>query len=352
MKKTIILAALLVSLCVVLTLSAYRSVTSLLVPTGSGAHDGGNYLEREIEIPMNSSTAHIAAVLEEEGVIRNAVLFRIYARYLGYDQELQAGRYTLSTAMSMEEILEELRRGIVYKETVRFTIPEGFTLEQIGDRLEATGLVEAEYFLDASAKYESNEFDFLEEIPPDVYYRLEGYLFPDTYEVHADVTADELITLMLRRFKAEIDDEYGSRANALGFTLHQAVTMASLVEKEGQVAAEMPLISAVFHNRLQKDSMILLQSCATVQYALGETKPYLTNADLEVDSIYNTYIHPYLPPGPIGAPGKKALQAAVDPAPVEYLYFVSKEDGSGAHHFSSTLQEHNRFKAQAQRNRN
>lgn len=349
MKKTHIWVALLILFCVLLALTAYWGFTSLLVPTGSG---GRQYLEKEIDIPLNSSAAHIAAVLEAEGIINNAILFRLYARYLGYDQELQAGRYTLNTSMSMEEILKELQRGVVYKETVRFTLPEGLTLEQIGARLADTGLIEAEIFMDACEQYHSSEFDFLEEIPPGVYYRLEGYLFPDTYEVHADVTVDELITMMLRRFSAVCNDEYRSRAGELGFTLHQAVTMASLVEKEARVTAEMPLISAVFHNRLQRDSLALLQSCATVQYALGETKPYLTYADLEVDSLYNTYIHASLPIGPIAAPGEQALAAALNPEPVDYLYFVSKEDGSGAHYFSSTLQEHNRHKALAQRNRN
>ena len=353
MKRKHIRAAVLVFVFLALVLTAFYRITTLLLPVGTGDYTAVlEYPEKEIEIPLNSSTTHIAALLEEEGIIINALVFRIYARYLGFDQELQAGRYTLSAAMGMEEILQELRRGVVYKETVRFTVPEGFTTEQIGARLAATGLVDAESFQEACNQYQSAEFDFLEEIPPDVYFRLEGYLFPDTYEVHTGVTAEEIIALMLRRFRTVCDDAYISKASQLGLTLHEAITLASLVEKEGQVGAEMPLISAVFHNRLQNDRMTLLQSCATVQYALGETKPYLTNADLEVDSIYNTYMHPYLPPGPIGAPGQKALEAAVEPASVEYLYFVSKEDGSGAHYFSSTLQEHNRYKAQVQRNRN
>ncbi len=353
MKRKYMMAGVVIFVFMMLMLTAYWRVTTLLLPAGTGAYDGGTeYPKKEIEIPLKSSATRVAALLEEEGIIKNALVFRLYARYLGLDQDLQAGRYKLSATMSMEEILDELRRGLVYKETVRFTIPEGFTTEQIAARLAANGLVDEENFLKACEEYHNDEFEFLTAIPPDVYFRLEGYLFPDTYEVHEGVAAEEIITLMLHRFSAVCDKAYVISAGDLGFSLHQILTIASLVEREGQVEDEMPLISAVFHNRLKNDSMSLLQSCATVQYALGETKPYLTNADLEVDSLYNTYNHPDLPPGPIGSPGKKALEAAIKPATVDYLFFVSREDGSGAHYFSTTLQEHNRYKAIAQRNRN
>lgn len=353
MKRKYVMAGVVIFVFLALMLTAYWKVATLLLPAGTGVYDAGiQYPEKEIEIPLNSSTTQIAALLEKERIIKNALVFRLYARYLGLDQDLQAGRYTLSATMSMKEILDELRRGVVYKETVRFTIPEGFTTEQIAARLAAKGLVDEEDFIEACEQYHNVEFDFLTVIPPDVYFRLEGYLFPDTYEVHEGVAVEEIITLMLHRFSIVCDKAYIISAGELGFSLHQVLTIASLIEREGQVEDEMPLVSAVFHNRLKKDSMTLLQSCATVQYALGETKPYLTNADLEVDSPYNTYIHPNLPPGPIGAPGKKALEAAIKPASVDYLFFVSKEDGSGEHYFSSTLQEHNMYKAIAQRNRN
>lgn len=335
-----------------LAATAYRHIATLLVPAAVEVENGENHREKVIEIPYASSTASIAELLEEEGIIGSALLFRFYARYLGYEQELQAGRYALSSTMSMKEILQELRRGVVYQDTIRFTVPEGFNLEQTGARLDETGLADLETFLEACAEYQNDDFPFLDEIPQNVYFRLEGYLFPDTYEVFPDAEVEDIITLMLRRFKTVCDEGYGQQAADLGLSLHEAVTLASLVEKEGQVLDEMPLISAVFHNRLQKEGMPLLQSCATVQYALGETKPYLTYEDLRVESLYNTYIHPALPPGPIAAPGQRALEAAVNPAAVDYLYFVSREDGSGAHYFSTTLQEHNRHKAMAQQNRN
>lgn len=340
-------------ICLTLPVLAYWRVSTLLSPVvGGGIHDEKKHIEKEIEIPLNYSTAHIAALLEAEGIINNALFFRLYARYRGYDQQLQAGRYTLSTVMSMEDILQELRRGVVYREANRFTIPEGFTLLQIAARLHANALVDKDLFLEACRAYENEEFDFLQDIPAGVNYRLEGYLFPDTYEVYPGATAEEIITVMLRRFHAVCNEEYRLKAGQLGLTLHEAVTIASLVEKEARVEEEQPLVAAVFHNRLKSKEMTLLQSCATVQYALGEIKTYLTNKDLEIDSPYNTYIYPNLPPGPIAAAGENALLAAINPAPVTYLYFVSREDGSGYHYFSNTLQEHNRFKAEAQRNRN
>ncbi len=351
-EKFYILTVLIVFICLALPLFAYWRVSSLLSPAiNSGIYTRKEYLEKEIEIPLRSSTAHIAALLEEEGIISSALLFRLYARYRGYDQQLQAGRYTLSTGMSMEDILQELRRGVVYRETLRFTIPEGFNLEQIGTRLDAAGLVEKDVFLEACRNYQNEEFAFLKDIPAGVYHPLEGYLFPDTYEIYPGATAEEIITLMLRRFSSICDNVYRQQVTEMGFTLHEAVTLASLIEKEAKVEEEKPLISAVFHNRLQDRNMRLLQSCATVQYALGETKAYLTNKDLEIDSPYNTYIYPNLPPGPIASPGKNALLAAINPAPVTYLYFVNKEDGSGTHYFSHTLQEHNRYKAEIQRKR-
>ena len=133
--------------------------------------------------------------------------------------------------------------------------------------------------------------------------------------------------------------------------IHQVVTIASLVEKEAVISEERPLIAAVFHNRLNSETLPFLQSCASVQYLLSETKPVLTYKDLEIDSPFNTYLYPDLPPGPIASPGRQALEAALYPADSDYLYFVTKEHGSGGHNFSQTLQEHNNYKRIAQQNR-
>jgi len=314
-----------------------------------------NFTTKEIKIPLGSSTAHIASILQEEGLIKNSFLFRLISKYKGYDGQLQAGLYQLSSNMSMDEILLELQKGVLPAEGIRFTIPEGFTIEQIGERLEEQGLVKKEDFLEICRVYEKDGVNPLSQIlgniPSQVYYRLEGYLFPDTYEVCRDVSAEKIVDLMFSRFLEVFNEEYRLRAEEMGFGIHQIVTIASLIEKEAVLPEERPLIAAVFHNRLNSEALPYLQSCATVQYILGETKPVLTYQDLEIDSPFNTYLYPDLPPGPIASPGLQALRAALYPADVDYLYFVSKEDGSGSHYFSRTLPEHNKYKKLAQQNR-
>lgn len=326
-------------------------VQSLFSPVASGA----DITTKEIKIPVGSSTAHIASILQEEGLIKNAFLFRFLSRYKGYDELLKAGKYQLSTSMSMQEILLELQKGIIPKEGIRFTIPEGFTIEQISSRLEEKGLCKKEIFLEVCRNYEGDSTNLfsqiIDTIPPQVHYLLEGYLFPDTYEVYQDVQPEEIVELMLSRFFEVFNEDYRLRAQEMGLGIHQVVTIASLIEKEAVLPEERPLIAAVFHNRLNSEALPLLQSCATVQYILGETKPVLSNQDLEIDSPFNTYLYPDLPPGPIASPGLQSLQAALYPADVDYLYFVSKEDGSGSHYFSRTLREHNNYKNLAQRNR-
>ena len=316
--------------------------------------EGSNVIE--IDIPMGSSTGYIASILQEKGLIRNTWLFRLISRYEGYDSHFKAGHYLLSSSMNMEEMLKELQKGVVLLEGIRFTIPEGFTVEEVGDRLEEQGLVGKEAFLDYCLSYEEEESEFLREVlaevSPQADYPLEGYLFPDTYEVLPGVSTEDIVKMMLARFLEVFNtDEYRLRAEESGLSLHQIVTIASLVEKEAVIDEDRPLVSAVFHNRLNSTDMPLLQSCATIQYILGEPKPILTYADLAIESPYNTYIHPGLPPGPIASPGLSALEAALYPADVDYLYFVAKEDGSGGHYFSRTLQEHNRYKDLAQLNR-
>ncbi len=345
-KSICILLCVFLAILGTLTYLARARVNSLLAPVGSSL----SCEEKEIVIPYGSSTAQIAAILKNEGMIKSEVAFRLYSRYGGFDQTLQAGRYRLKTSMNLEEILYALQQGVLWEESLRFTIPEGFTLEQIAARLEDEGLVRREIFLSACRDYVRHtdpSFSFLDEIPSGVNYFLEGYLFPDTFEVRRGAAAPELIEIMLHRFNEVFNEDYRRRAGEMGFTLHEIVTLASIVEKEARVAEERPIISAVFHNRLQSAGMSLLQSCATVQYALGEVKPVLLNEDLEIDSPYNTYLYPYLPIGPIASPGRDALEAALYPAETDYLYFVYKEDGSGTHYFSTTLQEHNHYKALA-----
>lgn len=324
-------------------------INNLLLPVSSGSSDR----PVAVYIPLNSSTAKIAAILQEEDLIRNAFFFRLYARYRGCETRFRAGRYHLSPGMTLDEILTSLQQGVIHAEGARFTIPEGFTLEQIAALLAREGLVIEKDFMEVCSNFRpvAPHFEFLATASNEVQYALEGYLFPDTYEVDATATPIEIIEIMLKRFGEVFDEDFRRRAGELGLSIHEAVTLASLVEREARVPEERPLISAVFHNRLQSENMVFLQSCATVQYVLGEVKPDLTNEDLEIDSPYNTYLYPHLPPGPIASPGREALSAALYPADVDYLFFVYKDDGSGTHYFTTTLQEHIYYKNLARQNR-
>ena len=327
----------------------YWWVNFQLLPTGSS----NSYQPKEIFIPYNSSTAEIAAILKKEGLIKNSLFFCFYARYRGYHAKFQAGKYLLSGELSLDELMGMLQQGVVLKKGFRFTIPEGFTVEQVALQLAREGLVqEDEFLLECLRSRQESSFQFLRAVPPGVRYTLEGYLFPDTYEIEQTaVRPEEITALMLQRFHEIFDAEFYRRAVELDFSVHEIVTLASLVEREARVPEERPLIAAVFHNRLRSENMPFLQSCATVQYVLGEVKPVLTYAELAVDSPYNTYLYPGLPPGPIASPGQEALKAALYPADVDYLYFVYKEDGSGTHYFSTTLEEHDRYKEIARQNR-
>ena len=322
------------------------------------AVSAGDAQMREVYIPLGSSTERIAAILQEEELIRSTFAFRLLSRNRGYDSQLKAGNYMLSGSMSMEEILLELQKGVIKLDGLRFTIPEGYSVEEIGARLEELGLAEKEEFLGICRSYGKSGDDFLRQIfgrlagdSSQVNYRVEGYLFPDTYEIHEGATAEYIVDLMLDRFIDVFNAELRQRAEELGLELQQIVTIASIVEKEAVLAEERPLVAAVFYNRINSGFMPYLQSCATIQYILGEPKQFLTYRDLEIESPFNTYLHPGLPPGPIASPGLRSLEAALYPADVDYLFFVAKEDGSGGHYFNRTLEEHDYYKSIAQQNR-
>ncbi len=302
--------------------------------------------ELVVVIPQGASSAEVAEILQEEGLVRNQLAFRLYTNYMGYAPRLQAGKYQLSPGMTLKEIVDKLAQGEVMVDYVRVTIPEGLHKEQVAQRLENYDVTTAESFL-GCAREESFDFWFLQEREIDN--SLEGYLFPDTYQIKIEWEDKEIIELLLKRFDEVFNDSFQERVEELGLTVHEVVTLASIIEREARVKEEQPLISAVFHRRLEKD--ILLQSCATVQYALGEVKPVLTYQDLEVESPYNTYINYGLPPGPIASPGKEALEASLYPADTEYLYFVLKGDGSGEHYFSKTLEEHLKYQRKANQER-
>ncbi|TCS83804.1 endolytic transglycosylase MltG [Tepidibacillus fermentans] len=296
----------------------------------------------KIEIPPGSTPTKIASILKEHQLIKSEWAFKLYLEYKGDASKLQAGSYQLSKQMSISEIVQQFVSGNVVLDTVRFTIPEGYTILQIADKLSKEGIVNKENFLKL-AKEGNFNYDFIKAIPnnANIQYRLEGYLFPDTYVVKKGATEEEIINMMLHQFQKEWKPEWTKVLQNQKMSIHQAVTLASIVEREVSVAKERPIVSGVFYNRL--NNKWKLQSCATVQFVLGKQKDRLTFADLAIKNPYNTYINDGLPPGPISNPGIEAIKAAIFPAKHDYFFFVTKKDGSGEHYFSKTFAEHQKY---------
>jgi UPF0755 protein len=324
-------------------------LNNMLLPVDSGAVDEIIM----IEIPPGASTQMIAQLLAEHGLIRSPLAFRLYARWSEQDTRFIAGIHSVSPAMGLKDIVARLTSEDVHRETVWFTIPEGFTVEQIAERLAALGRVDRERIIELSKTPSDSilgHFPYLHEVNNDqIIYLLEGYLFPDTYEIESGTGEEEIIILMLSRFERIFTPEYRRRAAALGMTMHEAATLASLVEKEAIVAHEREKISSVIHNRLKAGMALGID--ATTQYATG--KIIIEPEDLLSDSPYNTRHpnHQGLTPGPIAAFGEDALRAALYPLETGYYYFTAKYDGTGEHYFSRTLAEHNYYTNLAEQNR-
>lgn len=292
--------------------------------------------EVRVQIPAGSSTRQIAAILHSEDLIENEYIFLAYAKLAGYDKKLKAGNYVLSKSLSLSQLLEQLSKG--QADVVAFTVPEGYSVEQIAELLAQKGLVNKDEFLDLAKHGDFNNLYVNNEL--NVEYNLEGYLFPDTYHVSPDSSAEEIINLMLKRFAEIYDEEAQARAKNIGLKDQELITLASMIEKEAKLDSDRSLIAGVIYNRLKKG--MRLQIDATIQYIYKQPKARLTYKDLEIESPYNTYLHEGLPPGPIASPGKAAIEAALYPAETDFLYYVAKSDGS--HVFSKTLKEHNEAK--------
>ncbi len=288
-------------------------------------------------VPSGATTTSISKALEEAGLIQNANAFKSKVKQMEVDGQMKAGDYAISKAMSSEEIITKLVEGDIFVETFTFTIPEGYEVRQIVDTLEEQGLINREVFMEA-LKNEPFSYVFLEGVNRE--YLLEGYLFPDTYTMKVGSSEVDIINRMLARFDEVFKAEYYDRAAELGMTVDEVVTLASIIEREAKVEAEFPIVSSVFHNRI--DIGMLLQSCATVQFILQERKEVLLFEDIEIDNPYNTYIYEGLTPSPIASPGALAIESALYPEDTNYLYFVTTEKNDGTHYFNETLEGHNR----------
>ncbi len=290
-----------------------------------------------VEVPPGSSTAAIGSVLKKADLIRNETVFRYYVKLQGLDLELKAGKYFFDYGLTLEEIIDKLAQGDVYRPTVTVTIPEGFTLEQIAQRLEDSNLVDYQEFFDLAVDSKPAIIQQEEQLEG-LRYAMEGYLFPATYEFDQEVTPEEVLNRLESQMSQVFTEDIMARIKELGLTIHEVLTLASLVERETQVPAEREIVAAVMHNRLEISKPLEID--ATVLYALGEHKTQVLYKDLEVDSPYNTYRVRGLPPGPIASPGKQSILAVLYPAEVDYRYYVTKKDGSGGHYFARTHDEH------------
>lgn len=284
-----------------------------------------------VEIPHGTRLVGIAEKLKKEGVIRHRRAFIVAMALERRRNVIRAGEYNFEGPMSEFEVIHKLLRGEVHYHQV--TIPEGSNLFAVAEILENAGLAKQEEVLNAAY-----DVELVNDIAPEAV-SLEGYLFPDTYKFERHTPARELVTKMVERFREFLKPEYLKKARKENLTLHQAVILASLIEKETGKENERPLVAAVFHNRLEKKQR--LECDPTVVYAALLAHRYrgkIYRSDLQLDSPFNTYVHYGLPLGPIANPGKASLDAAAEPAPVNYLYFVS--DNNGGHVFSATLTEH------------
>jgi UPF0755 protein len=294
------------------------------------------------------SGAWIAQRLEQAGLVSDGNLFRFYMRYKGIDSRLEAGDYQLSRHMTMVEIGEALQHSRM-KETLVQVI-EGWRAEQVAEMLEKKGLAMGTDVL-AAVRAAGLNYPALSDLPAGM--SLEGYLFPDTYYVAAGSTPAQIVDRMVATFDSKIDGNRRAKAQALGLTLHEVVTLAAIVEREAMVPEERPLIAGVYLNRLKLG--MPLQADPTVQYALGYNTEagqwWFTGLTVEMlqntNSPYNTYINAGLPPGPICNPGLSAIEAVLNPTETDYLYFMAK--GDGTHAFSVTYEEHLRNQEQYRR---
>ncbi len=294
----------------------------------------------EFSIRAGENGATVAARLERLGVVNDAELFRLLLRYWGVDAQIEAGDYVLRKNMTMSEVARELQHGRLRAKTV--TVREGLRAEEVAHLLAGEGLVDQEAFI-LLVRDDAFKYDFLRDRPADAPKTLEGFLFPDTYQFPLNITTTAVIDMMLQNFDRRVTIEMRQQALDNGLDLYQALTLASIIEREAVVPEERPIIASVYLNRLRRG--MYLEADPTVQYAKGYDPesnrwwPSLSLEELrEVDSPFNTFTHPGLPPGPICSPGLASIEAVLAPADTEYLFFHAKGDGS--HAFAETFEEH------------
>ncbi|MDR3208104.1 MAG: endolytic transglycosylase MltG [Oscillospiraceae bacterium] len=296
-----------------------------------------------VEVPEGATISEITAILQEQELVQWPWLFKLYANVTDAESKIVPGTYTVDTNLDYMAIVSAMKKGSQYRAIVKVVIPEGFTMKDIFARL-AENKVCDEASLWATARTHKFSYSFLDDLPI-ADNRLEGYLFPDTYDFYVGEDPVDVLSKMLSNFNRKLTADMRARAESMGYSIHEIVTIAAMVEREAANAQEAPTIASVIYNRLRSDSFPYLEIDATILYALPEHKDQLTDADLQIDSPYNTRLYPGLPPGPIASPGRSSLVAALDPDETNYYFYAVNKDG--VHQFSRTLAEHNKVVEEA-----
>ncbi|OEC00412.1 hypothetical protein GY31_19015 [Lysinibacillus sphaericus] len=323
----------------IIGLIGYNYVKSALKPVNPDATK-----TIAVEVPIGSSLSSISALLEKKGIIKDAKVFKYYAKFKN-ESQFQAGNYDLTQAMTLDELIESLKTGKVYREPIfTMTIPEGLTLDQIGKIVEKKTPYTQKEFMDLVTseafvqKMMANYPELITDavLADNIRYDLEGYLFPATYSYFEEKPSLESIVEEMIAAMNNVVKNYSEVLVEKQMSVHQLLTFASLLEEEATAQTDRETIASVFYNRIEKG--MPLQTDPTVLYALGSHKDRVLYEDLEVENAYNTYKNKGLPPGPIAGAGKTSIEAALNPSKTDYFYFLA--DKEGVNHFSKTYDEH------------
>ncbi len=294
--------------------------------------------EVTVTVPQGSGTSAIAEILKSNDLIKNKLSFKLKVKNMGYDGKLNYGTFNLDKGMCMEDIIEIIATTVAEKEGITVTVPEGYSVEMIAKIMEEKNLCSSEEFLNALK--ENYNFEFIKNIPEKEYnYKLQGFLFPNTYQFDKDSEPSDIIETMLGEFEKQYKEISGEINSA---DIYEIITLASVVERESKLDSERAKIAGVIKNRLNND--MLLQVDATVIYPISKGMYDLDRvlySDLEVDSLYNTYKYKGLPVGPICNPGREAIEASLNPEEHSYLYYhTDEEKQDGSHIFTETFDQH------------
>lgn len=287
-----------------------------------------------IDVHKGDTFRQVTIELQKKGLIRNAFASRIYMMLVKHHLIVEAGHYAFPPGTSLSDILYSMEHGQTVSEVVKVTFPEGFTVRQMANRLAQSGICSASAFMNAVQTGHYTE-SFLKQLPnnPLIKTRLEGYLFPDTYDFLKGENPHEIVNEMLEEFSIQVTAQMFAQMHQEHLTLNHVITEASLIEREDYVPAEKPIIASVINNRLKRGMKLQIDS--TIEYILGH-HTILTDADTRVKNPYNTYLYYGLPPGPIANPGIASIEAVLHPAHTDYFYYVARYDGTGRHFFART----------------